>query len=106
MPAGRVATYSNLVEWAGANPINPYLRTVPNVLKEPWAGGVPAGGGARDVRLPVWRVVDSKRMCVPQHVPDQLERLAKEGVRVNARGEVDEAAVWQPTHAELYLRVS
>ena len=52
----------------------------------------------------MWRVVDSKRKCVTQHVPGQVACLAAEGVAVSASGEVAEAAVWQPTHAELYLR--
>ena len=41
---------------------------------------------------------------LPQHVPQQAARLAAEGVGVSARGEVSEAAVWQPSHEELYLR--
>ena len=41
---------------------------------------------------------------VTQHVPRQVELLRAEGVDVSDAGEVPSAALWQPSHAELFLR--
>jgi alkylated DNA nucleotide flippase Atl1 len=114
VPAGRVATYAQLVGWAGAKPAGPYLRTVPSILKqgnEALSGDGSGGGGgasAGEDLLPVWRVVDSKRLLVRKYVPSQAERLRREGVELSEGegGAVAEAALWEPSHAELFLRRS
>ena len=92
VPRGRVVTYTALCGYAGAHPPSLYARVVPSILRD------------RADELPVWRVVDSRRRVVTAHVPTQQEQLRGEGVRVSDKGEVEEDALWQPTHAELYLR--
>ena len=47
---------------------------------------------------------DSRQQLVTRHVPAQEARLRDEGVAVSPRGTVADAALWTPTHAELYLR--
>ena len=94
VPRGRVATYEQLLTWAGAKPASAYMRTIPRLLKERAAGA--------------HRVVSSKRELPAaangeMHVPDQRARLEEEGVLVPPDGIVPVEALWRPTHEELFL---
>jgi len=73
-----------------------------------WAKAVPAVIRAlqkSSPAVPTWRIVDSERRLLKQETDVQLAHLEEEGVPLDKGSKlpiVDESAVWQPTHSELF----
>jgi methylated-DNA-protein-cysteine methyltransferase-like protein len=88
IPAGRVMTYGGIAKAAGAPPmasrsISSILGKAPNQKVIPWHRIVYAGGK-------VW--------LTEQYEPERRKLYRKEGIRVNAKGYIEdfEEIVWDP----------
>jgi len=86
IPWGQVATYAALVLGIGVP--KGFTRALPRLLKK------------GPSHLPLHRVLDSQARLIVQHVPDQRERLLREGAAIGEDGRVDRALLWDP--ASLY----
>ena len=83
IPWGQVATYAALVLGIGVP--RTFTRALPRLLKKGPSG------------LPLHRVLDSQARLIEQHVPDQRERLLREGASIGQGGRVDHPVFWDPT---------
>lgn len=86
IPWGQVATYAVIVLGIGVP--KAFTRALPRLLKKGPSG------------LPLHRVLDSQARLIEQHVPDQRERLLREGASIGQGGRVDHPVLWDP--ASLY----
>jgi alkylated DNA nucleotide flippase Atl1 len=83
IPPGKVMTTADLVLALGVS--DAYYRVIPTFIKQSLA------------RLPVHRIVAANGTLLLRHIPDQAERLMREGVDV-VRGRVGDRDRWQPEH--------
>lgn len=80
IPRGNVVKFTTLTVAIGM-PAS-YVRALPRLLLH------------APLELPVHRVVDSSARPITRHVPDQLEKLAAEGMRPGSDGRFEENALW------------
>lgn len=69
IPAGQVITYTQLMVAMGV--ASSYARALPGYLPKARAAG-----------LPVHRIVDTRGNLILAHVPEQEEKLTREGIRI------------------------
>lgn len=101
LPSGRVTSYTQLAELAGA-PTGFSYRGFPGLLKA--ANADERVGGAHRVLDSKWAIPTNARG--EAHLPGQAERLRAEGVEIcaeNGRAVNVDTVAWEPTHEELFL---